>query len=41
MFETYHSGGNDYEIFTHPRVVGHSVTGPEDTAAQCSSLFGV
>lgn len=24
-------GGNDHEIYTDPRVIGHSVTGPEDT----------
>ena len=24
-------GGNDYEIFEHEKVVGHSVTCPEDT----------
>jgi phosphomannomutase len=34
-------GGNDYEIFTHPRVLGHTVTSPDDTKAQCSALFGL
>lgn len=34
-------GGNDYEIFVHPRVKGHTTTGPEDTMAQCSALFGI
>ena len=34
-------GGNDYEIFSHPRVIGHTVNGPDDTKAQCSSLFGI
>jgi len=24
-------GGNDYEIFSHPSIIGHTVTGPEDT----------
>lgn len=33
-------GGNDHEIFVHPRVVGHTVTGPADTVAQCKVLFG-
>lgn len=33
-------GGNDYEIFTHPRVKGHTTTGPSDTIAQCRALFG-
>jgi phosphomannomutase len=23
-------GGNDYELFIHPRVKGYSVTGPEE-----------
>lgn len=32
-------GGNDYEIFTHPEVAGHTTTGPEDTMAQCTALF--
>jgi len=32
-------GGNDYEIFTHPRVIGHTTTGPEDTMRQCRELF--
>jgi len=34
-------GGNDYEIFTHPRVKGHTVTSPEDTMRQCKELFGL
>jgi len=32
-------GGNDYEIFSHPRVKGHTVTGPEDTVKQLNELF--
>ena len=32
-------GGNDYEIFNDPRTVGHTVTGPEDTAAQLRKMF--
>ena len=36
--KTY-EGGNDYEIFTHPGVVGHAVTSPEDTMEQCKKLF--
>lgn len=34
-------GGNDYEIFTHPRVIGHTTTSPTDTMAQCTALFGL
>ncbi len=34
-------GGNDYEIFTHSRVIGHTTTGPEDTIRQCTELFGL
>jgi len=34
-------GGNDYEMFTHPRVKGHTTTGPADTIAQCTALFGL
>lgn len=32
-------GGNDYEIFTHPNVIGHSTTSPTDTIEQCKKLF--
>lgn len=34
-------GGNDFEIFTHPRVIGHTVAGPDDTMAQCRQIFGL
>jgi len=32
-------GGNDYEIFSHPRTVGHSVTSPDETMKLCKELF--
>lgn len=32
-------GGNDYEIYEHPDVLGHSVTDPEDTIRQLNELF--
>mmetsp|Transcript_22789 Transcript_22789/g.68310 ORF Transcript_22789/g.68310 Transcript_22789/m.68310 type:complete len:123 (-) Transcript_22789:145-513(-) len=32
-------GGNDFEIFSHPDVIGHTVTSPDDTKAQCTKLF--
>ena len=32
-------GGNDYEIFSHPRVIGHTTTSPDDTKLQCTNLF--
>ena len=32
-------GGNDYEIFTSERTIGHTVTSPEDTKDQCTKLF--
>lgn len=32
-------GGNDFEIFTHERVIGHTVTSPEDTMRQCRELI--
>lgn len=32
-------GGNDYEIYTHPEVTGHSVTCPEDTIRILKELF--
>ena len=34
-------GGNDYEIFTHARVNGHTTTSPAHTIAQCTDLFGL
>lgn len=32
-------GGNDHEIFSHPRTVGHTVTSPEHTRQLCEELF--
>lgn len=32
-------GGNDFEIFSSPLTIGHTTTGPEDTAKQCHALF--
>lgn len=32
-------GGNDYEIFHHPSVTGHTVTSPADTMALLRRLF--
>lgn len=32
-------GGNDYEIYTHPKVKGHSVANPEETMAIIRDLF--
>lgn len=32
-------GGNDYEIFTSDRTIGHTVTSPGDTKEQCTKLF--
>lgn len=34
-------GGNDFEIFSHPEVKGHTVTSPEDTIKQLGEIFGV
>jgi len=34
-----HEGGNDFEIFSHPDVVGHTVTSPEDTIEQTKKFF--
>ncbi|EIW58767.1 eukaryotic phosphomannomutase [Trametes versicolor FP-101664 SS1] len=36
--KTY-QGGNDYELFVHPGVVGHTVKNPEDTVAQLKEIF--
>lgn len=32
-------GGNDYEIFTDPRTIGHKVSNPQDTKKILSELF--
>ena len=32
-------GGNDYEIYNHPDVKGHSVQSPQDTARILNELF--
>lgn len=32
-------GGNDYEIFTSEKTLGHTVTSPDDTRKQCTELF--
>ncbi|KAF6214576.1 hypothetical protein GE061_009319 [Apolygus lucorum] len=34
-----HPGGNDHEIYTSSRVIGHKVSGPEDTVKQLKELF--
>lgn len=34
-------GENDYEIFSDPRVIGHTVTSPEDTKQQLTSIFSL
>lgn len=31
--------GNDYEIYTDSRTIGHSVTGPEDTMRQVKDII--
>lgn len=36
--KTY-KGGNDYEIYTDSRTVGHAVNNPDDTAAELKKLF--
>lgn len=32
-------GGNDHEIFSDPRVLGHTVINPKDTLLQLNNLF--
>jgi phosphomannomutase len=34
-------GGNDYEIFNHPRVKGHTVVDVNDTIRQLTDIFGL
>ncbi|VDP85229.1 unnamed protein product [Echinostoma caproni] len=32
-------GGNDYEVFSDPRTIGHTVQSPKDTSHQLNTLF--
>ncbi|KAM8842748.1 phosphomannomutase 2 [Synchiropus picturatus] len=32
-------GGNDYEIYSDPRTIGHEVSCPEETLQKCQQLF--
>ena len=34
-------GGNDHEIFSDWRTVGHTVTGPDDTLEQVRQVLGI
>ncbi|EAQ93278.1 conserved hypothetical protein [Chaetomium globosum CBS 148.51] len=34
-------GGNDYEIFSDSRTIGHTVTGPQDTIDELKKLFNL
>lgn len=34
-----HEGGGDYELYEHPRTIGHAVVSAEDTLAQVQKLF--
>jgi hydroxymethylpyrimidine pyrophosphatase-like HAD family hydrolase len=34
-------GGNDYEIFSDERTIGHSVNNPDDTARIVKETFGI
>lgn len=34
-------GGNDYEIYSDPRTIGHKVVDPQDTCRQLKELFGI
>lgn len=34
-------GGNDYEIFTDSRVIGHTVENPEDTLKKIKEIFDI
>lgn len=34
-------GGNDYEIYSDPRTIGHSVANPQDTLKQLKEMFNL
>lgn len=38
-YECTCKGGNDYELFSDPRTIGHTVVNPEDTMKQLRELF--
>ncbi|RIA87019.1 eukaryotic phosphomannomutase [Glomus cerebriforme] len=38
--KTY-EGGNDYEIYTHPEITGHSVKNPDETIKKLKELFNI
>ncbi|KAK9356657.1 eukaryotic phosphomannomutase [Lipomyces doorenjongii] len=37
--DKYFEGGNDYEIYTDPRTIGHAVDSPEDTMRILKEVF--
>ncbi len=34
-------GGNDYEIYSDPRVTGHAINNPDETAAELKKMFNL
>lgn len=36
-----YKGGNDWEIYSDPRTIGHSVKDPDDTMVQIKKLFNL
>lgn len=34
-------GGNDYELYSDSRTIGHTVTNPEDTMKQLKEKFAL
>jgi phosphomannomutase len=34
-------GGNDYEIYTDKRTIGHSVANPDETYAELKKIFNL
>ncbi|KLO15016.1 eukaryotic phosphomannomutase [Schizopora paradoxa] len=38
--DKFHLGGNDYEMFHHPSVIGHEVSGPPDTESFIRGMLG-
>jgi len=34
-------GGNDYELYSHPSVIGHKVSSPLDTKQQLIQLLNI
>ena len=40
-YKNFQQGGNDFEIYNHESVIGHSVQDPQDTIKQICEIFDI